>query len=194
MRSWITREPIDPAALLEEVGAPEDGAVLLFLGIVRNHNDGRSVGGMRYDAYVSMAESVLARIVEEAGERWGTDRLTAVHRVGELSVGEPSVAIVVSTPHRAEAYEASRYVIEELKRRLPVWKEERYVDGEARWLDGYVPPVPADAAAGAAGNEPVGKQVNEPITGAAPDTRGSGNRDAPDTAPAGGTSESTRAL
>ncbi len=142
MKSWITTEPLDPAAILEMVGAPEDGAALLFLGIVRDHNDGRRVAGVRYDAYVGMAEAVLAEIAAEAAARLGTDRVVVAHRIGELRVGEVSVAIAVSSPHRAEAYEASRYVIEEIKKRLPVWKEEQYVEGGARWLEGQVPPVP----------------------------------------------------
>lgn len=142
MRTWITTEPLDPAAVLAMVGAPNDGAVLLFLGTVRNQNEGRRVVGMRYDAYVAMAESVLAEIAAEAATRLGTDRIVVAHRIGNLRVGEVSVAIAVSSPHRAEAYEASRYVIEEIKKRLPVWKEEYYAEGDARWLEGQVPPVP----------------------------------------------------
>lgn len=142
MRTWITTEPLDPAAILAMVGAPEDGAVLLFLGTVRNQNDGRRVVGMRYDAYVAMAESVLAEIAAEASTRLGTDRIVVAHRIGPLRVGEVSVAIAVSSPHRAEAYEASRHAIEEIKKRLPVWKEEHYAEGDARWLEGQVPPVP----------------------------------------------------
>ncbi len=145
MRAWITRDPLDPAELLAGVGAPADGAALLFIGAVRDHNDGRPVSGVRYDAYVEMAEKVLAAIAAEAVGRLGTDHIAVAHRVGELRVGEASVAIAVSSPHRAEAYDASRYVIEEIKRRLPVWKEERYVEGGARWLDGLTPPAPEPA-------------------------------------------------
>lgn len=136
----ITAGPIDPDAILAAVGAPSDGAALLFLGVVRDHNDGRPVSGVKYEAYAEMARHVLATIAREAAERLGTDRVAVVHRIGELGVGDVSVAIAVSSPHRAEAYEASRYIIEEIKKRLPVWKEERYVDGETRWLDGQVPP------------------------------------------------------
>lgn len=145
MKSWVTTEPLDPTAILGMIGAEEDGAVLLFLGIVRDHNDGRRVSGMRYDAYVPMAEKVLGEIAAEAAARLGTDRIVVAHRIGELQIGEASVAIAVSSPHRAEAYEASRYVIEEIKTRLPVWKEEHYIEGDARWLDGQVPPVPEAA-------------------------------------------------
>ena len=142
---------IDPSAVLERVGSDEDGAVLLFLGVVRDHADGRPVSGMRYDAYVSMAAPVLEEIAAEAAERLTTDRLAVVHRVGELDIGEVSVAIAVSSPHRAQAYEASRYVIEEIKKRLPVWKKEHYVDGSAEWVEGTVPPGTARARAGGEG-------------------------------------------
>lgn len=133
--------PIDAARVLGRVGDPADGAQLLFVGVVRNHADGRSVSGMTYEAYAGMAEEVLREIVAEAVEIAGTDRLAVVHRVGELSIGEPSVAIAVSSPHRDEAYRASRHVIEEIKKRLPVWKHEHYTDGESGWVPGVVPPV-----------------------------------------------------
>lgn len=135
----IVRAPIEPTAVLARVGGPGDGAAVLFLGTVRNHNADRPVSGLRYEAYEAMAGSVLAAIAREAGERAGTDQVAVVHRVGELAVGEHSVAIAVAAPHRAQAYDASRYVIEEIKKRLPVWKHEHYVDGEARWLEGTQP-------------------------------------------------------
>ena len=151
--------PISTETVLSHVGADEDGAVLLFLGVVRNHADGRPVSGMHYDAYQSMAASVLQAIADEAADRLGTDRLSVVHRTGDLDIGDVSVAIAVSSPHRAEAYEASRYVIEEIKKRLPVWKKEHYTDGDTRWVDGTVPPAPDGAddgghAAAAAGDHP----------------------------------------
>lgn len=145
MQSWITDAPIDVAAVLATVGDPADGAVLLFLGNVRNHNEGREVVGIRYDSYRAMAEQVLAEIAGEAAVRLGTDRIAIVHRIGQLEIGETSVAIAVSSPHRAEAFDAARYIIEEIKRRLPIWKEELYPEGEARWLEGQVPEVPVPA-------------------------------------------------
>ena len=126
------------------MGSDEDGASLLFTGVVRNHNQGRTVDGVRYDAYEEMAARVLSQIVEEAVQLVGTDRIVAVHRVGELTVGEVSVAIAVSSPHRAEAFEASRFIIEEIKKRLPVWKKERYEGDVEEWVEGVTPvAVPA---------------------------------------------------
>ena len=136
----VTPDPIDPAHVLAEVGSSEDGAALLFLGVVRDHADGRPVRGMRYAAYAAMATDVLREIAAEAAERLTTDRIAVVHRFGELAIGEVSVAIAVSSPHRAQAYEASRYVIEEIKKRLPVWKKEHYTDGESEWVEGTTPP------------------------------------------------------
>jgi len=137
----LVHDPIDPARLLSMVGDDADGAAILFLGVVRDHADGRAVRGMRYEAYEDMAREVLAAIASEATRLLGTDRIAVVHRVGELSIGEVSVAIAVSSPHRAEAFEASRYVIEEIKKRLPVWKKERYAEGGEGWVVGIVPPA-----------------------------------------------------
>jgi molybdopterin synthase catalytic subunit len=137
----IVHDPIVPAQVLERVGSSGDGAVVLFVGVVRDHAADRAVTGMRYDAYEEMATEVLEAIATEAAELAGSDRIAVVHRVGELAVGEHSVAIAVSTPHRAEAFDASRHVIEEIKKRLPMWKKERYVHGEDAWVAGSVPPV-----------------------------------------------------
>ncbi len=144
----IVHEPIDTAEVLGRVGAPEDGAVLLFLGTVRNHADGEAVGGMTYESYERMAAPVLAEIANEAAERLGTDRIAVVHRVGELAIGDVSVAIAVSSPHRAQAYDASRYVIEEIKKRLPVWKREHYTSGRSEWVEGVQPSPRRTASAG----------------------------------------------
>ena len=146
----VASEVIDPAEVLARVGSDRDGATLLFLGVVRDHADDRPVSGMRYDAYEEMAGEVLSKIAAEAAEHLGTDRVAVVHRFGELAIGEVSVAIAVSSPHREEAYEASRYVIEQLKERLPVWKKEHYVDGVSEWVEGNVPPGTASGAEPAA--------------------------------------------
>ena len=136
----VSSDPIDTAALLTRVGSDEDGAALLFIGVVRDHAEGRKVTGMRYDVYAEMATEVLREIALEASIPLGTDRIAVAHRFGELKIGEISVGIAVSSPHRAEAYEASRFVIEEIKKRLPVWKKEHYVDGVSEWVEGTIPP------------------------------------------------------
>jgi molybdopterin synthase catalytic subunit len=139
IRTGIVDEVIDPARVVSGFPDPGDGACLLFLGVVRDHNEGREVVKLEYEVYREMAEQTLAEIAREAGERFGTDRITLVHRVGELLVGEIATAIAVSTPHRAEAYQASRFIIEELKSRLPIWKREHYREGDAAWTGGTHP-------------------------------------------------------
>lgn len=141
MYARVTADPIDANTVLAHVGTADDGAVLTFLGTVRRQNDGLPVRGLRYDAYTAMAERTLAEIAGEANRRFHPSRIAVVHRTGELEIGEVSVAIAVSTPHRADAFDAVRYIIEELKQRLPVWKKEHYVTGAERWLDGAVPPA-----------------------------------------------------
>lgn len=140
----MTRESIDPGAVLARVGRPADGAVAFFAGVVRNENEGRPVSGMEYEGYDEMAREELAAIVSEAAERAGGGRIAVVHRLGSLAVGEVSVAIAVSAPHRAEAFDAARYIIEQIKKRLPVWKREHYVDRDAEWLEGHLPVVEAE--------------------------------------------------
>lgn len=131
----IVRAPIDPVALLRRVTNPANGAVVLFLGAVRQVNEGRAVTGIDYDAYESMALSELTAIVGEGAERFGTTDLAVEHRLGALAVEEISVAIAVAHPHRDAAYALSRWVIEELKRRVPIWKREHYADGTREWVD-----------------------------------------------------------
>ena len=136
----VGSEEINSTKHLSRVGSDEDGAALLFIGVVRNHADGRPVSGMRYDSYVEMSQRELKSIAAEAAERLGTDRLAVEHRIGELQIGEISVAIAVSSPHRAESFDATRYIIEEIKKRLPVWKKEYYEDGTESWVEGTLPP------------------------------------------------------
>ncbi|HYJ81023.1 MAG TPA: molybdenum cofactor biosynthesis protein MoaE [Longimicrobiaceae bacterium] len=139
----VTAAPLDAARLLADAVAPDDGAAVLFWGVVRNENDGRAVSHLEYHAYAGMAERQMRLIAEEAVARFGTGDIRVVHRVGSLAVGEASVAIVVAAPHRGEAYEASRYVIEELKRRVPVWKREGYLQGDSEWVPGFIPSAAA---------------------------------------------------
>ncbi len=137
MKTGIVTEPIKPEEVLRDLGTSRDGAQLLFLGVVRDHSQGRVVKGLDYEAYESMAERTLSQIASEASHRFGTDRISILHRVGALQVGEVSTAIGVAAPHRGEAYEASRYIIEELKQRLPVWKREHFLEGESEWVGAH---------------------------------------------------------
>jgi molybdopterin synthase catalytic subunit len=137
----VTRSAIDPLELMHRVRSDADGAVLLFTGVVRDHDAGRPVEGLSYQAYEAMATEKLTAICEEVRSRFEVGDIAVVHRVGELGVGEVSVAIAVAAPHRDPAYRASREVIERLKRELPIWKRERYVGGEEVWLEGTPPEV-----------------------------------------------------
>jgi molybdopterin synthase catalytic subunit len=142
--TWITGDAIEPAEVLRRVGSPAHGAAVLFLGTVRDHNEGKSVAGLEYEVYPAMAERVLAAIAAEAAQRWAGARIAAVHRGGTLEIGDVAVAVAVSTAHRADAFEAARHVMEEIKLRLPVWKKEAYREQAAQWLDGLTPPAPLD--------------------------------------------------
>ena len=132
---WLTREPIDAAALVRDVASPAHGAILLFLGVVRDMNDGRGVTGIEYSAYESMAAAELQAIASEGAQRFGSTNVRIVHRLGELALEDASVGIAVAHAHRDEAYALSRWTIEEVKRRVPIWKREHYVDGTREWVD-----------------------------------------------------------
>ena len=133
IRALITPERIDVASLLEAMGSSADGAVTVFIGRVRDSSQGRPVVGLTYEAYEEMAQPVLKTILEEAGRAHEVSHVAAVHRTGELELGAVAVTVVVAAPHRAAAYEASRFVIEEIKAKLPIWKFEAYSDGAAVW-------------------------------------------------------------
>ncbi len=134
MRSALVDRPIEPTDLLAEVARTSNGATVLFVGTVREVNEGRSVVGIEYSAYRSMAECEMAEIVGEASQRFGTRNIVLEHRLGILGLGEASVAIAVAHPHRGLAYDASRFIIEQLKLRVPIWKLEHYVDGTREWV------------------------------------------------------------
>ena len=131
----ITRVKLDPAAAAAAVSFPRHGAVAAFAGAVRSVHAGRRVKAVAYDCFAPLAEKELARIVKEAERRWPA-KIAALHRVGTLRVGEVSVVVAAGSMHRAEAFAACRWTIDEIKRRLPVWKKERYARGEGRWLPG----------------------------------------------------------
>lgn len=134
----ILNERIDPNRVFEFASDFGHGAQNFFFGSVRSQNLGREVVAVGYDAAPPLAEKVLNEIATEALSRWGHKlRVCVLHRVGKLSVGEISVAIGVSSPHRDESYLVSRYIIEEIKKRAPIWKKEFYSDGESEWLKGH---------------------------------------------------------
>jgi molybdopterin synthase catalytic subunit len=135
IRVAVVTGPIDSLAVLREVESPAHGAAILFVGNVRETNDGRAVDGMEYTAYVAMAEKEMAAIAREARDRFSGSFVVIVHRIGELSIGDASVAIATANAHRDAAYQASRYVIEQLKARVPIWKREHYTDGTREWID-----------------------------------------------------------
>ena len=130
----VTRE-IDVAVLIAEVQSSDFGAVSVFAGTVRDVNDGRSVTAIDYSAYTSMAESELAMIIAEAQDRFGVSAVVVEHRVGALAIGDVSVAIVTAHAHRAPALDCTRFVIDEIKQRVPIWKREHYTDGTREWID-----------------------------------------------------------
>lgn len=134
----IVNEKIDPSEVFEFASDFGHGAQDFFFGSVRAKNLGREVVAVGYDAATPLAEKVLREIACEAISQWGeTLRICVLHRVGKLTVGEISVAIGVSSPHRDESFQACRYVIEEIKKRAPIWKKEFYSDGETEWLKGH---------------------------------------------------------
>jgi len=134
-RAAVVTRPIDPGALIAEVQSPEFGAISLFVGTVRDVNDGRSVTGLDYSGYVAMAETELAAILDEAAVNFGIGAIAIEHRIGALTLGDVSVAIASAHAHRRPAIECTRFVIEEIKSRVPIWKLEHYVDGAREWVD-----------------------------------------------------------
>jgi molybdopterin synthase catalytic subunit len=141
---FLTRDPIDLAPLTEAVVSPERGAIASFFGVVRNHHGNRAVERLHYSAFEPMAEAECARIVAEAESRWQV-AVALRHRTGRLEIGETAVAIVAASAHRDEAFAACRWVIEEVKRRVPIWKQEFYADGTVAWVDPTAAgSVPAD--------------------------------------------------
>jgi len=134
MRTALVSSPIDVGAIAAEIAGPSNGALSLFVGTVRDVNAGRAVDGIEYNAYAPMAEREMADLAREASERFGTPHIVIEHRTGYLAVGEASVAIAVAHPRRANAMDASRWIIEALKARVPIWKREHYRDGTREWV------------------------------------------------------------
>jgi molybdopterin synthase catalytic subunit len=134
VQAWLTDRAIDVAELLAAVAADGSGGTVVFLGTVRRSAEDGDVEAIEYSAYREMAGSELERIVAEALGRWPGARIALQHRLGVVPTGEASLVIAVAAPHRADAYAASRFAIEETKRRAPIWKKERFASGAARWV------------------------------------------------------------
>ena len=137
----LLRAPIDINAAIRQVRAEQDGAIVTFDGFVRNESHGRRTLYLEYEAYESMAMAKMREIGEQIHKTYAIHRVAMLHRLGHLDVGETSVFIAVSAPHRAAAFDACRFAIDTLKRAVPIWKKEFFEDG-AVWADGELPPAP----------------------------------------------------
>jgi molybdopterin synthase catalytic subunit len=155
--AYLTSEPIGLGPLLDSVQSPARGGITSFLGTVRDHQGGRAVLRLDYSAYVPMAEAEIARIVAEAESRWDVG-VAVQHRIGELQIGDVAVAIAVASGHRDEAFVACRYVIEELKRRVPIWKREYFADGTVDWVGGEAGKMVGKMVGGEAGRRGSGEE------------------------------------
>jgi molybdopterin synthase catalytic subunit len=140
-RYELVHKPIDAAALVQHVRAGQDGAIVSFDGFVRNESHGRPTLYLDYEAYESMALAKMKEIGDQIHERFAIHRVAMVHRLGRLKIGETSVFIAVSAPHRTAAFDACRFAIDTLKKTVPIWKKEYFADG-AVWADGEMPPAP----------------------------------------------------
>jgi molybdopterin synthase catalytic subunit len=130
----LTHDPIDTAALLSHVSSPRAGAVVLFLGTTRELTAGRRTASLDYECYPEMAQKKLAELETEARRRWPLVECAMVHRLGRLELGEASVAIAVSSPHRRAAFEAGQWLIDTIKEVVPIWKQENWADGSSEWV------------------------------------------------------------
>ena len=132
-RAHVTSDVLDTKIITQSVHKPEYGAVTTFEGVVREENLGRQVAYLVYDAYVPMAEAEMERIANEAEEKWGDMGVSMSHRTGRLEIGEVSIVVAVSTGHRKESFEVCRYIVDQIKMRVPIWKKEVWEDGE-EWI------------------------------------------------------------
>lgn len=130
----LTDKPIDFAAVTESVRSSDAGAVVLFMGTVREFTGDAQTSSLEYDAYPQMAELAMRELEDEARERWPLVGVNLTHRIGHLKLGEIAVAVAVSAGHRSESFEAGRWLIDSLKERVPIWKKELYADGSTEWV------------------------------------------------------------
>lgn len=134
----ISDEPLHAEPILRWLVSPEHGAQVSFFGVIRNHNQGRDVLGVSYDVFEPLALQGFGELARVARDKWGAGlRIAVLHRRGRLAIGDIAVAIVVGSPHRDEAYQASRFLIEEIKHRSPIWKQEHYAGGSSEWIQGH---------------------------------------------------------
>ncbi|MCZ6676264.1 MAG: molybdenum cofactor biosynthesis protein MoaE [Candidatus Poribacteria bacterium] len=131
----ITKEVITAEDVIRAVQTGDAGAIVTFLGTVRNNTEGREVSYLEYEAYAPMAENKMAEIAQEIAEKWGLDRVATIHRVGRLEIGEVSVAVAVASPHRKDGFEACHYAMNRLKQIVPIWKREVWADDEEEWAN-----------------------------------------------------------
>jgi molybdopterin synthase catalytic subunit len=136
MTSQVTRETIDLNGLLARAKNASAGAVLLFSGDVRDHSEGRAVDFLEYETHESMAQKQVAEIVMEAKSRWDLHYVEVIHRFGKMRISDCSIGIVVASSHRKDAYEASRFIIDTVKKSVPIWKKEHFTNGQAIWVEG----------------------------------------------------------
>jgi len=129
----LTLNPIDVKSLIDHVTTDESGGIDIFIGTTRNHSDGKTVTLLEYEAYEPMAFAVIEHLVEEAKRRWPLNRVAVVHRLGRVPVGEASVAVAVAAAHRNEAFEGCRFLIDMIKKDVPIWKKEFFSDGSTEW-------------------------------------------------------------
>jgi molybdopterin synthase catalytic subunit len=136
LKSRISQKSIDPTKALASVMDDDAGGIVLFVGTVRNRTDGRQVKGLEYQVYRRMAQREIAKLEEEIKRRWPVKSIKLVHREGKLKVGDVSVVIAVSAPHRGEAFDAARYAIDRIKDSFPIWKREKFKGGRYEWVKG----------------------------------------------------------
>ena len=130
----LTHSPIDPSAILAQVASNDAGAVVLFLGTTREFTKGRQTASLDYECYPQMAEAKLAELEAQAREKWPLVHVAIVHRLGRLGLGEASIAVAVSSPHRQAAFEAGKWLIDTIKEDVPIWKQENWSDGTSEWV------------------------------------------------------------
>ena len=167
-RFQVTEEALDPQRLTDLVRCDEAGAVVLFHGVVRNHSQGRRVLHLEYDAYPSMALKKMRQVAEEVRSRWSITDIAISHRIGRLGIGETSLLVAVSAPHRREALEACHHAVDRIKEIVPIWKKETWEGGES-WVEGH--PVTVTKTARSAGRSDRGSAGAARREGAAPDKR-----------------------